>query len=162
MQLQNAHAPRGTLHYNTGKSANFSGVAKGSALRNHDAVRSRAPRTVPAGMSAPSEYGFGRVLGEGAFANVLFARRKSDGEDVALKVMLKSHVEREGKTRLVLAEAKALRSCASCAFVVGLHATFQDAEYLFFALEFCASDLLGVIRNARTRNHWVQRCGLDA
>jgi serine/threonine protein kinase len=106
-------------------------------------------------MAAPGDFGFGRVLGEGAFANVVHARRKSDGEDVALKVMLKAHVEREGKTRLVLAEAKALRTCADCPHVVRLHATFQTADYLFFCLEFCAGDLLHVINDAK--NYRVHR-----
>ena len=99
-----------------------------------------------------ADYGFGRVLGEGAFATVLMARRKSDGEDLAVKVMLKSHVEREGKTRLVLAESKALQRCSACAFVVNLSRTFQDADYLFFVLEFCGGgDLLGLINGSDAR-----------
>jgi len=94
-----------------------------------------------------ANYGFGRELGQGAFANVLLARRRSDGVDVAVKVMLKSHIEREGKTRQVLAESKALQRCRESPHVVDLARTFQDADYLFFDLEFCAGgDLLRVIR----------------
>ena len=94
-----------------------------------------------------SRYTVGKVLGEGAFATVLHARRRSDGTDFAVKVMIKSYIEREGKTRLVLAESKALQRCASCDFVVNLSRTFQDADYLFFVLEFCgggATPLLNI------------------
>ncbi|KAJ1459012.1 kinase-like domain-containing protein [Pelagophyceae sp. CCMP2097] len=100
-----------------------------------------------------SEFGFGFVLGEGAFAHVIHARRKSDKRDFAVKVMLKSHAEREGKTRAVLAESMALQRCAKCAFVVGLERTFQDDDYLFFVLEFASGgDLLGAIKRGAKRH----------
>ena len=57
-----------------------------------------------------SAYGFGRVLGEGAFAHVIQARDRSDGREVAVKVMLKSHIEREGKQRAVW---RSKRHCGS-------------------------------------------------
>ena len=79
------------------------------------------------------------------------AERSSTGADVAVKIMLKSHIEREGKVRLVLAESNALQRCAECPHVVDLARTFQDADYLFFVLEFCpGGDLLGVI-NGRAK-----------
>ena len=66
--------------------------------------------------------------------------------------MIKSYIEREGKTRLVLAESKALQRCASCDFVVNLSRTFQDADYLFFVLEFCGGgDLLHLINGSDDR-----------
>ena len=64
-----------------------------------------------------------------------------------MKVMLKSHIEREGKTRLVLAESQALQRCAECPHVVNLAAAMQDDDYLFFVLEFCpGGDLMRLIR----------------
>mmetsp|Transcript_25513 Transcript_25513/g.101677 ORF Transcript_25513/g.101677 Transcript_25513/m.101677 type:complete len:438 (+) Transcript_25513:92-1405(+) len=91
----------------------------------------------------PQCYGFGRVLGEGAFAHVVLARCRSDGHDVAIKVMLKSHIEREGKHRAVMSEQRALRKCADCRHVVRLERTFQDEDYLFLVLEYAAGgDLL--------------------
>ncbi|KAH8074727.1 3-phosphoinositide-dependent protein kinase [Aureococcus anophagefferens] len=66
--------------------------------------------------------------------------------------MIKSYIEREGKTRLVLAESKALQRCASCDFVVNLSRTFQDADYLFFVLEFCGGgDLLHLVNGSDDR-----------
>ncbi|KAK7238636.1 3-phosphoinositide-dependent protein kinase [Aureococcus anophagefferens] len=102
--------------------------------------------------AGPADYAFGDILGEGAFATVLHARRRSDGTDFAVKVMIKSYIEREGKTRLVLAESKALQRCASCDFVVNLSRTFQDADYLFFVLEFCGGgDLLHLVNGSDDR-----------
>ena len=102
--------------------------------------------------AGPADYAFGDILGEGAFATVLHARRRSDATDFAVKVMIKSYIEREGKTRLVLAESKALQRCASCDFVVNLSRTFQDADYLFFVLEFCGGgDLLHLVNGSDDR-----------
>lgn len=96
-----------------------------------------------AAAAGPNGYRFGRVLGEGAFAHVIHARSKEDNHDVAIKVMLKSHIEREGKERAVMAEQRALRECSECSHVVHLERTFQDDEHLFFVLEFAAGgDLL--------------------
>ncbi|KAJ8599327.1 hypothetical protein CTAYLR_005351 [Chrysophaeum taylorii] len=98
-------------------------------------------------MGGPGNYRFGRVLGEGAFAHVIHARSKSEGHDVAIKVMLKSHIEREGKHHAVMAEQAALRKCAECPHVITLERTFQDEEYLFFVLEYAAGgDLSRAIR----------------
>lgn len=57
--------------------------------------------------------------------------------------MLKSHIEREGKYRAVMAEQAALRKCTECRHIIHLERTFQDEEYLFFVLEYAAGgDLL--------------------
>ena len=47
--------------------------------------------------STPANYAFGRVLGEGAFAHCVLAKQRSTKTTVAVKIMLKRHVEREGK-----------------------------------------------------------------
>ena len=86
--------------------------------------------------STPAAYAFGRVLGEGAFAHCVLAKDKTTCQSVAVKIMLKSHVEREGKVRAVHAEREALSRCKS-AHVVRLIETFQDRDYLFFVLEYC-------------------------
>lgn len=103
-------------------------------------------------------YGFGRVLGEGAFAHVLHGRDRRDGRDVAIKVMLKSHIEREGKHRAVLTEQAALRKCAGCQHIIHLERTFQDDEYLFFVTEFASGgDLLRAMVKLATPEGGVGR-----
>ena len=87
--------------------------------------------------SSPANYAFGRVLGEGAFAHCVLAKQRSTKTTVAVKIMLKRHVEREGKVRAVHAEREALARARSD-HIVRLIETFQDRDYLFFVLEFCA------------------------
>ena len=86
--------------------------------------------------SSPANYAFGRVLGEGAFAHCVLAKQRSTKTTVAVKIMLKRHVEREGKVRAVHAEREALARARSD-HIVRLIETFQDRDYLFFVLEFC-------------------------
>ena len=87
--------------------------------------------------SSPANYAFGRVLGEGAFAHCVLAKQRSTKTTVAVKIMLKRHVEREGKVRAVHAEREALARARSD-HIVRLIETFQDRDYLFFVLEFCS------------------------
>ena len=61
-------------------------------------------RSIGGRESSPANYAFGRVLGEGAFAHCVLAKQRSTKTTVAVKIMLKRHVEREGKVRAVHAE----------------------------------------------------------
>ena len=67
----------------------------------------------------------------------MLAKQRSTKTTVAVKIMLKRHVEREGKVRAVHAEREALARARSD-HIVRLIETFQDRDYLFFVLEFCA------------------------
>lgn len=45
----------------------------------------------------PSDFLFGKCLGEGAYARVVHAKLKSNGNQFAVKIMEKSHIKRENK-----------------------------------------------------------------
>ena len=59
---------------------------------------------------APKDFLFGKVLGEGAYAKVIHARRKNNGVDYAAKIMDKSFIKKHGKIESVARESKLLRS----------------------------------------------------
>jgi len=97
-----------------------------------------------------TEYLFGGLLGEGAFAHVVRARRRDGARgDVAVKIMEKAHLDKEGKIKFAVMERDSLLRCAACPHIVALEAAFQDDDYLFFALEHApGGDLEGVIERA--------------
>ena len=106
-----------------------------------------------------ADYLFGGVLGEGAYAHVVLAQKKrgagegDDGapaEQLAIKIMDKAFLEKEGKVKYAMMERDALLRCASCPFVLSLVYAFQDDEYIFLCLELApGGDLEGLIRRAR-------------
>lgn len=49
----------------------------------------------------PSDFYFGKTLGEGAFARVVHAKSKKAGTEFAIKIMEKIHIKRENKVSLV-------------------------------------------------------------
>ena len=73
-----------------------------------------------------ADYLFGGVLGEGAYAHVVLAQKKkaeaadgdgeADGappEELAIKIMDKAFLEKEGKVKYAMMERDALLRCAS-------------------------------------------------
>ena len=85
--------------------------------------------------SSPANYAFGRVLGEGAFAHCVLAKQRSTKTTVAVKIMLKRHVEREGKVRAVHAEREALARARSD-HIVRLIERFKIATTCFLCSSF--------------------------
>ena len=108
------------------------------------------PKPPPAKLS-PSDFLFGRTLGEGSYARVVHARFKksssSISRDYALKIMEKRHIKREDKVKYVMME-KALLSSFSSAFILSLHMSFQDDTYLYMVMDLCpGGELLNVIKH---------------
>ena len=117
-----------------------------------------------------ADYLFGGVLGEGAYAHVVLAQKKrgaGEGDDgapaaqLAIKIMDKAFLEKEGKVKYAMMERDALLRCASCPFVlarvrVGTTSTFSCLELA------PGGDLEGLIRRARAAGGGLALAPADA
>ena len=100
----------------------------------------------------PSDFYFGRCLGEGSYARVVHAKLKSNENQFAIKIMEKKHIQKEGKIRSVMME-KEILSKLSHPFVVQLCFSFQDADYLYIGLELVAGgELASYVNECRKEN----------
>ncbi|CAH1171223.1 unnamed protein product [Phaedon cochleariae] len=85
----------------------------------------------------PSDYIFGKVLGEGSFSTVYLAKDIHTNKEYAIKVLEKAHIIREKKTENVMREKEVLRILGnSSPYFVRLYWTFQDPERLYFVLSY--------------------------
>ena len=82
-----------------------------------------------------------KLLGKGGFSTVLLCtsypgRKKSSGNLYAIKVMQKSSLRHEGKTKQVHTELS-LAARLSHPFLVRLHWAFHSAHSLYLVMDFC-------------------------
>ena len=82
-----------------------------------------------------------RELGVGSYARVLHVRRRSNGEEYALKVMNKAFLLRENKGEAVKRERELLELLCGTPGMVRLAFSFQDALSVYLATEVCHGDL---------------------
>lgn len=75
------------------------------------------------------------VLGSGSFGRVTLMRSKDTGKTYALKTMSKGFLCRNGYKQMVLNEKNTMRAVDGSPFVLRLHATYKDEQYLYFLLE---------------------------
>lgn len=64
-------------------------------------VRASKPLT-PRVELQPSDFYFGKTLGEGAYARVVHAKSKKTGDNFAVKIMEKVHIKKENKVRYLI------------------------------------------------------------
>ncbi|KAI8914717.1 hypothetical protein PhCBS80983_g00870 [Powellomyces hirtus] len=94
----------------------------------------------------PEDFEFGRVLGEGSYSTVLYAREHVNNREYAVKMLDKRHIIKEKKTKYVAIEKDVLNKLAH-PLIVKLYYTFQDLHSLYFVLELAKDgDMLGYIR----------------
>ncbi|KAJ3149883.1 3-phosphoinositide dependent protein kinase-1 [Geranomyces michiganensis] len=113
-------------------------------------VSSTPPSTSEASVRKrmPSDFIFGRVLGEGSYSTVLHATERDPAapNEYAVKILDKRHIIKEKKTKYVAIEKDVLNALDH-PLVVKLYYTFQDAQSLYFVLELARDgDLLGFVR----------------
>ncbi|GMT06305.1 hypothetical protein PENTCL1PPCAC_28479, partial [Pristionchus entomophagus] len=106
---------------------------------------------MPVNNKEPRDFVFLKQIGEGAFSTVYRAREVKSKTDYAVKVVVKSHVARNQKTKLIIREKNVMALLTyvhgSHPFVVSLYCTFQDEERLYFALSYCSrGDLLETLK----------------
>lgn len=75
------------------------------------------------------------IIGRGAFGEVRLCRMKSTGEIYAMKKLKKSEMLSRGQVEHVRAERNLLAEVDN-RFIVKLHYSFQDSEYLYLIMEY--------------------------
>jgi serine/threonine protein kinase len=107
-----------------------------------------------------SDFYFGGTLGVGAYARVVHARLKKNSLEFAIKVILKAHIEKEGKIKQVLMERNILTKL-NHPFIVHLFYSFQDKDNLYLCMDLAHfGELAKYIRHKR--KVWVDKAGPHA
>lgn len=83
-----------------------------------------------------SDFLFGKFLGEGSFARVVYARLKNTTTDYAVKILEKMHVRKENKLKNVVTEKNVLIKC-SHPMILKLYFCFTDVEYIYMCMDLC-------------------------
>lgn len=92
------------------------------------------------------DFEFGRILGEGSYSTVIFAKDTMTSQQFAVKMLDKNQLIKEKKTKFAAIEKQCLKTCDS-QFVIKVFYTFQDTYSLYFVLEYAENgDLLGLLR----------------
>lgn len=100
----------------------------------------------------PSDFYFGRCLGEGAYARVVHAKFKQNDHEFAIKIMEKRHIKKENKIKYVMME-KSILSKLNSPLVIRLFYTFQDQSYLYMCMEIAhGGELLAMIDKFKEEN----------
>lgn len=94
----------------------------------------------------PSDFKFGKSLGQGSFSNVLFATEISNSQTFAVKILEKKQIIRERKVKYVDIEKQVLNQ-TNFPLIIKLYYTFQDVNCLYFVLELAENgDLLALLK----------------
>lgn len=94
----------------------------------------------------PSDFVFGKVIGEGSYSTVFLAKEISTKKEFAIKVLEKRHIIKEKKTQYVTREKEVLLRIDH-PFFIKLHFTFQDEDRLYFGLNYAKhGELLDYIK----------------
>eukprot|EP00602_Paraphysomonas_sp_CaronLab_P002619 CAMPEP_0185019768 /NCGR_PEP_ID=MMETSP1103-20130426/2351_1 /TAXON_ID=36769 /ORGANISM="Paraphysomonas bandaiensis, Strain Caron Lab Isolate" /LENGTH=471 /DNA_ID=CAMNT_0027550241 /DNA_START=367 /DNA_END=1779 /DNA_ORIENTATION=+ len=106
----------------------------------------------PEASKQPSDFYFGRCLGEGAYARVVHAKLKKNNHEFAVKIMEKRHIKKENKVKYVMME-KSILSKLNNPFIVRLYYTFQDSGYLYMCMDLAhGGELRSYISSQREKN----------
>ncbi|CAO3598323.1 unnamed protein product [Absidia cylindrospora] len=84
----------------------------------------------------PSHFRKIRLLGKGDVGSVYLVENEETKQLYALKVLSKKEMVKRNKIKRVKVE-QAILSMAHHPFIVPLHHSFQNKDYLFFCLEYC-------------------------
>lgn len=96
------------------------------------------------------DFNLGKVIGQGAFGQVLEVEDKETLKHYAMKVLLKSHIMREKKMNYVTIERDSMTKL-NHPNIVKLYLTFQDPGNLFYVVELAPNgDLQKVINEYGT------------
>lgn len=90
------------------------------------------------------------LIGNGAFGEVRLVRKRDSKQIFAMKTMLKQAMVMKNQVAHVRAE-RDLLAAADNPWVVKLHYSFQDANTLYMAMEYCpGGDLMGLLMKEDT------------
>ncbi|KAH8062352.1 serine/threonine kinase [Aureococcus anophagefferens] len=99
----------------------------------------------------------GRRLGRGAFSTVTVASDRATGKTYALKAVAKAEALRRDAAPALARERDALRLVAGDPFCLALHATFQDANFVYFLTALCEHDLMDAFMERGALDHDAAR-----
>ncbi|XP_065826916.1 putative 3-phosphoinositide-dependent protein kinase 2 isoform X2 [Oscarella lobularis] len=117
-------------------SSNKAGSESEDKEASEGGATSRKSTSGPSGRKPQSsDFEFGKILGEGSYSTVVYAKDKKTGKEYAIKILEKKHIMKEKKVKYVSREKEVL-SKLDHPFFVRLYFTFQDAERLYFGLSF--------------------------
>ncbi|KAJ4807929.1 Kinase family protein [Rhynchospora pubera] len=89
-------------------------------------------------------------IGKGAFGEVRLCREKTSSQIFAMKKLNKSDMIRRGQVEHVRSERNLLAEIES-EFVVKLHCSFQDEEFLYLIMEYLpGGDMMALLSSKRT------------
>eukprot|EP00123_Amoebidium_parasiticum_P017267 comp23777_c0_seq1/m.41223 comp23777_c0_seq1/g.41223 ORF comp23777_c0_seq1/g.41223 comp23777_c0_seq1/m.41223 type:complete len:528 (-) comp23777_c0_seq1:42-1625(-) len=101
-----------------------------------------------------SQFEIIKQIGSGAFGRVLLCKHPLSGQKVVLKAIEKRHIKKDKQRQHLKDEKDALKNLAEhkCPFVVHAVGCFQDADCLYFVMEYVAGgELFAHLRAAQ--NH---------
>jgi len=99
------------------------------------------------------DFSFGKLLGEGSFAEVKEATETATGHIFAIKILNKQQIIKEKKVKYVQTE-KTILNMLKHPNIVLLYYTFQDPSRLYFVLELCPNgELLDLIKKVGKFNN---------
>ena len=90
----------------------------------------------PPAKLTPAHFKPSVLLGEGSYSQVYLVQSLLDGQQYAMKVLNKAHLQRHDRATVAYAEKAALTQC-SHPNIIRLYHTFQDHTSLYFILELC-------------------------
>ena len=119
-------------------------IEKTDSTRSNNSVNSTS--STSSRVVNTSDFEFGRILGEGSYSTVLYAKEPLRSKEYAVKVLDKYHIVKEKKIKYVTIEKDVLNRLKN-QFCVKLYYTFQDSSSLYFVLEYCPNgDILGLVK----------------
>ncbi|KAH6779113.1 AGC cGMP-dependent and protein kinase kinase family protein [Perilla frutescens var. hirtella] len=97
------------------------------------------------------------IIGRGAFGEVRLCREKETGNIYAMKKLKKSEMLRRGQVEHVKAERNLLAEVTSD-YIVKLHYSFHDAEYLYLVMEYLpGGDMMNLLMREEVLTETVAR-----
>ena len=117
------------------KDPNVSEVVKARESNNLAQKEARFLRFIRT-KETPQNFQTIKVIGKGAFGEVKLVQRKTDGKIYALKSLIKTEMFKKDQLAHVRAERDILADSKDNPWLVKLHASFQDAAFLYMLMEF--------------------------
>jgi hypothetical protein len=129
----------------------------GDAGQSRDTVAAKEERPSQAKGAPRETEGISREMfwvlanvGNGAYGQVELVKKKNTGVYYALKVLEKDHILKYDKIESVFRERDIGQDLSGHPNIVEFQATFQDADNLYFLLEYCENgSLSGLLKHAK-------------